>query len=134
EYGARCAALAGDVTDEPAVQAMIRSAVAEFGGLDILVNNAGVFPFKPIEQFTAAEFQRVLEVNVVGPWLLCRHALPEMKRRGGGAIVNITSCSGHYGGASSGGSAYDSSKAALRQLTVSLAVEFGPHNIRVNAI
>jgi NAD(P)-dependent dehydrogenase (short-subunit alcohol dehydrogenase family) len=57
-----------------------------------------------------------------------------MKRRGGGAIVNITSCSGHYGGASVGGSAYDASKGGLRQLTASLAAEFGPHGIRVNAI
>jgi 3-oxoacyl-[acyl-carrier protein] reductase len=57
-----------------------------------------------------------------------------MRRRGGGAIVNITSCSGHYGGATSGGSLYDASKAGLKQLTSSLAAEFGHHNIRVNAI
>ena len=56
-----------------------------------------------------------------------------MKRRGG-VIINITSASGHYGGASSGGSAYDASKGGLRQLTYALAAEFGPHHIRVNAI
>jgi 3-oxoacyl-[acyl-carrier protein] reductase len=57
-----------------------------------------------------------------------------MKKRGGGAIINITSSSGHYGGASVGGNAYDASKGGLRQMTASLAAEFGPHQIRVNAI
>ena len=60
-------------------------------------------------------------------------AFPALKRRGG-VIINITSASGHYGGASSGGSAYDASKGGLRQLTYALAAEFGPHHIRVNAI
>ena len=60
-------------------------------------------------------------------------AFPALKRRGG-VILNITSASGHYGGASSGGSAYDASKGGLRQLTYALAAEFGPHHIRVNAI
>ena len=60
-------------------------------------------------------------------------AFPALKRRGG-VIINITSASGHYGGASSGGSAYDASKGGLQQLTYALAAEFGPHHIRVNAI
>jgi len=93
-----------------------------------------VFPFKPIEEFTPDEFSRVLDVNLKGPWLLSKYALPELKKRFGASIVNITSCSGHYGGASPGGSAYDASKGGLRQLTCSLATELGPHGIRVNAI
>lgn len=132
--GRRALPLEADVTSETSVQRMIATTVHEFGGLDILVNNAGIFPFKPIEQFSRAEFLRVLEVNLLGPWLCAKHAFPQIQRRGGGAIINITSCSGHYGGASVGGSAYDASKGGLRQLTCSLAGEFGPHGVRVNAI
>ena len=134
--GRRSLVLEADVTDEAAVQRSVGETVAGLGGLDILVNNAGVFPFKPIEEFDAREFSRVLEVNLKGPWMLCKYALPHLKRSrgGGGCVVNITSASGHYGGASPGGSAYDASKGGLRQLTYSLASEFGPHGVRVNAI
>jgi NAD(P)-dependent dehydrogenase (short-subunit alcohol dehydrogenase family) len=131
--GQRCVALHADVSDEGAVQRMVAVAVQRFGGLDILVNNAGIALFKPIEAFTPAEFSHVIDVNLKGPWLCAKYALPELKRRRG-TIINITSASGHYGGASAGGSAYDASKAGLQQLTYSLAAEFGPHGIRVNAI
>lgn len=131
--GRRCVVIQADVADETAVQDMIARTVQHFGGLDILVNNAAIAPFKPIDEFTAAEFTRVLDVNLKGPWLCAKYALPELKRRGG-VIINITSASGHYGGASAGGSAYDASKGGLRQLTYALAAEFGPHRIRVNAI
>jgi NAD(P)-dependent dehydrogenase (short-subunit alcohol dehydrogenase family) len=122
-----------DVADEEAVKAMIARTVQHFGGLDILVNNAGIALFKSIDALTAAEFTRVVDVNLKGPWLCAKYAFPELKRRGG-VIINITSASGHYGGASPGGSAYDASKGGLRQLTYALAAEFGPHRIRVNAI
>jgi NAD(P)-dependent dehydrogenase (short-subunit alcohol dehydrogenase family) len=131
--GRRCAVLQVDVSDEEAVRCMVAATVQRFGGLDILVNNAGIALFKPIEEFTLAEFSRVMDVNVKGPWLCAKYAFPELKRRRG-AIINITSASGHYGGASPGGSAYDASKAGLRQMTCSLAAEFGPYGIRVNAI
>ena len=131
--GRRCVVVQADVADEEAVKDMIACAVQHFGGLDILVNNAGIAPFKPIDEFTSAEFTRVLDVNLKGPWLCAKYAFPELKRRGG-VIINITSASGHYGGAASGGSAYDASKGGLRQLTYALAAEFGPHHIRVNAI
>lgn len=132
--GRRCRPVVADVGDEAAVRSVVAETVRSFGGLDVMVNNAGVFPFRPIEEFTTEEFRRVFDVNLLGPWLFAKYAFPEMRRRGGGAIVNITSCSGHYGGATSGGTLYDSSKAGLRQLTSSLAAEFGPHGIRVNAI
>ena len=127
-------ALEADVTNEDSVRAMIGRCVSELGGLDILVNNAGIYPFKPVEQFSLEEYRRVLDVNLVGPWLLSKHALPHLKLTGHGAIVNIGSCSGIYGGASPGGSAYDASKAGLNQMTASLAAEFGPQGVRVNAI
>jgi NAD(P)-dependent dehydrogenase (short-subunit alcohol dehydrogenase family) len=131
--GRRCVALHVDVSDEDAVKHMVAATVQRFGGLDILVNNAGIALFKPIEEFTVAEFARVMDVNLKGPWLCAKYAFPELKRRRG-VIINITSASGHYGGASPGGSAYDASKAGLRQMTCSLAAEFGPYGIRVNAI
>jgi len=131
--GRRCMVVQADVADEETVKDMIARTVQHFGSLDILVNNAGIAPFKSIDEFTAAEFSRVLDVNLKGPWLCAKYAFPALKRRGG-VIINITSASGHYGGASSGGSAYDASKGGLRQLTYALAAEFGPHHIRVNAI
>ena len=93
---------------------MIARTVQHFGGLDILVNNAGIALFKPIDELTAAEFARVVDVNLKGPWLCAKYAFPELKRCGG-VIINITSASGHYGGASLGGSAYDASKGGLRR-------------------
>ena len=131
--GRRCVVVQADVADEAAVQAMMARTVQHFGRLDILVNNAAIAPFKPIDQLTSAEFSRVLDVNLKGPWLCAKYAFPALKRHGG-VIINITSASGHYGGASPGGSAYDASKGGLRQLTYALAAEFGPHHIRVNAI
>jgi NAD(P)-dependent dehydrogenase (short-subunit alcohol dehydrogenase family) len=131
--GRRCGVIQADVADEAAVQAMMAHTVQHFGGLDILVNNAAIAPFKPIDELTSAEFSRVIDVNLKGPWLCAKYAFPALKRRGG-VIINITSASGHYGGASAGGSAYDASKGGLRQLTYALAAEFGPHRIRVNAI
>jgi NAD(P)-dependent dehydrogenase (short-subunit alcohol dehydrogenase family) len=134
EVGAPCRAIVADVTDEDAVQAMIADVEEAFGGLDVLVNNAGIFPFKSIEDMTRAEFEHIMAVNLLGPWLCAKYAHPALKRRGGGSIVNITSISGHLGGARAGGTAYDTSKGGLRQMTASLAAAFGPDHIRVNAI
>jgi len=131
--GRQCVTLQADVSDEGAVQRMVAATIQHFGGLDILVNNAGIALFKPIEEFTLAEFSRVMDINLKGPWLCAKYAFPELKRRRG-SIINITSASGHYGGASAGGSVYDASKGGLQQLTYSLAAEFGPHGVRVNAI
>ncbi len=131
--GRRCVVVRADVADAEAVKAMIARTVQHFGGLDILVNNAGIALFKPIDEFTPAEFSHILDVNLKGPWLCAKYAFPALKQRRG-VIINITSASGHYGGASAGGSAYDASKGGLQQLTYALAAEFGPHHIRVNAI
>jgi NAD(P)-dependent dehydrogenase (short-subunit alcohol dehydrogenase family) len=132
--GAACHTVVADVTDEGAVQAMIGETEEVFGGLDVLVNNAGIFPFKPIQDMTRAEFEHIVAVNLVGPWLCAKYAYPALKRRGGGSIVNVTSISGHYGGARAWGAAYDASKGGLLQMTSSLAAAFGPDHIRVCAI
>ena len=78
--GRRCVVVRADVADAAAVKAMIACTVQHFGGLDILVNNAGIALFKPIDEFTAAEFARVVDVNLKGPWLCAKYAFPELKR------------------------------------------------------
>jgi NAD(P)-dependent dehydrogenase (short-subunit alcohol dehydrogenase family) len=70
--GRRCVVVQADVADEEAVKAMIARTVQHFGDLDILVNNAGIAPFKPVDEFTSAEFSRVLDVNLKGPWLCAK--------------------------------------------------------------
>jgi NAD(P)-dependent dehydrogenase (short-subunit alcohol dehydrogenase family) len=134
EIGVACHTIVADVTDEEAVQAMMAEVEQVFGGLDVLVNNAGIFPFKSIDDMTRAEFEHILAVNLVGPWLCAKYAHPALRRRGGGSIVNLTSISAHYGGARAWGTAYDASKGGLRQMTSSLAAAFGPDHIRVNAL
>src|SRR5919109_5503155 len=103
--GRQCVVVRADVADEEAVKAMMARTVQHFGGLDILVNNAGIALFKPIDEFTSAEFSRVVDVNLKGPWLCAKYAFPELKRRGG-VIINITSAAGDIGGTPPGGNAF----------------------------
>jgi NAD(P)-dependent dehydrogenase (short-subunit alcohol dehydrogenase family) len=124
--------LAVDVQHESAVENMIRQALDRWGRLDILVNNAGVASGMDVLSATDAEFDRVLAVNVKGPLLCCKHALPAMLNAGGGAIVNVASISATCG--IPGQAIYAPSKAAVAQLTRQLAIEFADRNIRVNAV
>ena len=123
-----------DVTDEDDVRAMIEAAVGRFGGLDILVNTAGVIgPIEtPAQHVSTEDFRRVLDVNVVGTFLPCKFAIPQLIERGGGRIVNIAGTSGLRGYRNR--VAYSSSKWAVRGLTRTLALELGPHNVTVNTI
>jgi NAD(P)-dependent dehydrogenase (short-subunit alcohol dehydrogenase family) len=123
-----------DVTDEADVDAMVRSAVERFGGLDILVNTAGVIgPIEtPAQQVAVDDFRFVLDVNIVGTFLPCKHAIPHLIERGGGRIVNIAGTSGLRGYRNR--IAYSSSKWAVRGLTRTLALELGPHDITANTI
>ena len=128
-------AVACDVTDEAGVRAMTEQAVARFGGLDILVNTAGVTgPVEtPAQDYGAAEFRQVLDVNVVGTFLPCKYAIPHLIARGGGGrIVNVAGTSGLRGYPKRVG--YSSSKWAVRGLTRTLALELGPHDITVNDV
>src|SRR6201999_570537 len=103
-----------------------------FGRLDALVNNAGIAIFKPLLETTHDDWNRVLAVNLTGPFLCTKAAVPLMQRHGGGAIVNITSISGLR--ASTLRSAYGTSKAGLAHLTKQLAVELASCGIRVNGV
>lgn len=127
-------ALVCDVTDEPQVEAMVDAAAERFGGLDILVNTAGgTGPIEtPAQEYPAEEFRRILELNVVGTFLPCKHVIPHLIARGGGRIVNLAGTSGLRGYRNRSG--YSSSKWAIRGLTRTLALELGPHDITVNDV
>ena len=125
-------ALTCDVSDAAGVAAAIDAIGKRFGRLDALVNNAGIAVFTPIMETSDADWSRVMEVNLTGPFLCTKAAVPVMREQGGGAIVNITSISGLR--ASTLRSAYGTSKAGLAHLTKQLAVELAAVGIRVNAV
>jgi NAD(P)-dependent dehydrogenase (short-subunit alcohol dehydrogenase family) len=125
-------ALVGDVSDPEAVQRVVHVARARFGRIDALVNNAGIAVFKPLLEVSLEDWQRVLAVNLTGPFLMTQAVAPVMRDQGGGAIVNITSISGLR--ASTLRVAYGTSKAALAHLTRQQAAELGEYGIRVNAV
>ncbi|MCI4352621.1 MAG: SDR family oxidoreductase [Thermoplasmata archaeon] len=121
-----------DVAELSQHQAALDSVTKEFGGLDLLVNNAGIFPFSPALETTPDLWDRVLSINLRGAFFLTTRAAAHLRRSGEGAVVNIASVDAMR---PTGGLAhYDASKAALVMLTRSLAVEFAPMHIRVNAI
>jgi len=125
-------ALECDVADPQQVKSSIDQVVARFGRIDALVNNAGIAVFKPLLETTFEEWQRVLAVNLNGPFLCTQACAPAMLKNGGGAVVNISSISGLR--ASTLRVAYGTSKAALDHLTKQQAVELGDLGIRVNAV
>ncbi len=125
-------ALTCDVSDADAVAAALAEIERRFGRLDALINNAGVAVFAPLMETSDAEWSRVLAVNLTGPFLCAKAAVPLMRHHGGGAIVNITSISGLR--ASTLRSAYGTSKAGLAHLTKQLAVELAELGIRVNGV
>jgi NAD(P)-dependent dehydrogenase (short-subunit alcohol dehydrogenase family) len=125
-------AIHADVADAGAVTRAFAAVQARFGRLDALVNNAGIAVFKPLLETTQGEWQRVMDVNLTGPFLCTQAAAPLMREHGGGAIVNITSISALR--ASTLRTAYGTSKAGLAHLTKQFAVELATLGIRVNAV
>ena len=124
-------ALCCDVSDAGAVNAAIDALAQRFGRLDALINNAGIASFAPLLDTTDEDWNRILAVNLTGPFLCTKAAVPLMREHGG-AIVNITSISAVR--ASTLRSAYGTSKAGLAHLTKQLAVELASAGIRVNAV
>ena len=122
-----------DVTDEEGVRTATDQVAEKFGGIDILVNNAGILKHKPIDEMTLDDFESVIRVNLTGTFLTCRYAVPYMKKRGRGKIVNIASLSGRTGRPGVGVN-YAASKAGVIGLTQTLAREQGPYRIYVNSV
>ena len=121
-----------DVTSEDDWAAAVREAVDSYGRLDILVNNAGIALRKVVEDTSVEEWDRVQEVNSKGVFLGTRAVIPAMRDGGGGSIVNISSIAGLVGMSSS--AAYSASKGAVRLLTKSTAVQYGPEGVRCNSV
>ncbi|NRQ34351.1 glucose 1-dehydrogenase [Nonomuraea sp. NN258] len=124
--------VAHDVRDEDDWARVVREVVETHGRLDGLVNNAGIATHRSIEEQSLAEFQRVLEVNLVGVFLGLKSVVAAMRASGGGAIVNLSSVAGQTALPGTGG--YGASKWGVRGLTKIAALEFGAAGIRVNSV
>jgi NAD(P)-dependent dehydrogenase (short-subunit alcohol dehydrogenase family) len=121
-----------DVRDETAVAAAVSSVVERHGRIDVVVNSAGVAGGGPVHMLSVDEWQRVLDVNLKGTMLVCKHALPVMLAQRSGSIVNIASVEGLEG--CEGGSAYNASKGGVVLLTRNMAIDYARMGIRVNAV
>jgi NAD(P)-dependent dehydrogenase (short-subunit alcohol dehydrogenase family) len=123
-----------DVTDPASVTAMVEQVTAELGPVDVLVNNAGTCFHRPALEVPDDEWRAVWDVNVDGLWRCSRAVGAQMVERGTGSIVNIGSISAMIVNRPQMQPAYNASKAAVHQLTKSLAAEWAPHGVRVNAL
>ena len=130
--GARVLALRADVRVEAEVAQAVTRVVTAWGGLDILVNNAGVGGFVEVSEMTSADWHRVVDTNLTGVYHCCHAALPHLKARGGGWIINVSSLAGSN--AFVGGAAYCASKAGLNAFSESLMQEVRHHGIRVSTV
>lgn len=129
----RLVSLAGDAADSQHSAAAVALAESRFGGLDVAILNAGIEgACAPIKDYPIDIFDRVMQVNVHGPFLAIQAVVPAMKRRGGGSIVLTSSINGRRGFATFGG--YAASKQAVQGLTLTAAVDLAPHAIRVNSV
>lgn len=127
-------AVTGDVTSYAEVVAMVNDVEERCGPIDILVNNAGVVEHLPALEVSPESWRSVLSVNLDGVWYCCQAVGRSMVRRNKGVIINIGSISAMIVNRPQWQPAYNASKAAVHQLTRSLAAEWAPHNVRVNAL
>ena len=132
--GRRTTAVAGDVAERGEPKRIVADALASHERIDVLVNNAGICYHRPSLEVPDEEFDEVFEVNVAGLWAMSRAVAPGMIEAGGGSIVNIGSISAQIVNRPQWQPAYNASKAAVHQLTKSLAAEWAPHGVRVNAL
>ena len=124
--------ITADVRSSADVSRAVEETVAEFGGLDILVNNAGVGQFAPVADMPVEQWHDVIDTNISGVFYCCSAAIPHLRKRGGGWIINISSLASKN--AFAGGAAYCASKAALNQFSEALMQEVRHDNIRVSCV
>ena len=132
ENGGECLFLRLDVTSEANWQEVVAATVDRFGKLDVLINNAGIYRTERVEETTEELWDQVMEVNGKGVFLGTKCAIPEMRRAGGGSIINISSVAGLVGSQMS--AAYGSSKGAVRIFTKATAIQYAGDGIRANSI
>lgn len=133
DHGGRAVAVAGDVSEAKAVAAAASRVRSEFGAPAILVNSAGIAAFDPFPALSEESFDRMIAVHLKGTFLACREIVPAMADAGWGRVVNVSSTAALNGGGP-GLAHYAAAKAGVIGLTKSLAQEFGPRGVTVNAI
>jgi len=131
--GGTCTVHVADVTRSDQVAAAVRACVAAYGGLDILHNNVGIVVGGGPEDASEADWEKGAAVNLTSVFLTCKHALPEMRRRGGGSIINVSSIAANrWMGVPY--ASYAATKAALIGISRNIAMQYAPHGIRCNCI
>ncbi len=132
EAGIEAHGYVADVTDEPAVQAMIAKIKEEVGSVDILVNNAGIIKRIPMIETSAEDFRRVVDVDLTAAFIVSKAVLPDMIEKRAGKIINICSMTSEQGRETV--SAYAAAKGGLKMLTRNIASEYGQYNIQCNGM
>ncbi len=132
--GQRVAIVAGDISRADTARNLVKTAVDRFGGVDILINNAGIFCPKPFLEHTENDFDNYINVILKGTFFASQAVVPEMRKRGGGAIVNTGSMWALQAIGATPSSAYSAAKAGCHALTRNLAIELAKDNIRVNTV
>ena len=132
EAGGECIFVTLDVSDEAAWEKAVDEVVSRFGKLDILVNNAGIYRAHNVEETSSEEWDQIMDINAKGVFLGTKAAIPEMRKAGGGSIINISSTAGLVGSRTS--AAYSASKGAVRIFSKSTAIQYAAEGIRANSI
>lgn len=132
EAGGNATSLSADVSRPDEAEMLVQETADRFGGLDVVVNNAGIWERSPIDEMSDREWSEMLDVNLTGTFHVLRAAVPRLKERGGGSIVNISSTAGQRGEAFH--SHYAATKGGIIAMTKSLAAELAADGIRVNAV
>lgn len=132
EAGIEAHGYVADVTDETAINALVKQIKEDVGSVDILVNNAGIIKRIPMVEMTAEEWRQVIDIDLTGPFIVSKAVIPDMIEKGHGKIINIASMMSELGRETV--SAYAAAKGGLKMLTKNIASEYGEFNIQTNAI
>jgi meso-butanediol dehydrogenase / (S,S)-butanediol dehydrogenase / diacetyl reductase len=132
DAGGKAILVQGDIADEEFVKKLVSETVKAFGGVDILHNNAGVVKYGTVVDMSSADWDWMLNINLRASFLTCKYSIPEMRKRGGGAIVNTASVQAFASQRTV--AAYAASKGGIVSLTTTIALDHAPENIRCNCI